>query len=301
MLVQALALTGEFESAVDLLEDLRCETGGAQIVVHMASDPSLQLRAMAAARARWRASRERPDSHITQQEFYSLFARRWRKLPPNEQAGWLDEILQALESGPDHPANSSFGQRVEFHSSRDTHLFQILNVIRELKSPEQVDAILRAHPKVAEAAQIYPQGLESLLSECRPGPAGGRGAGFGAGFIMGGSGRDRGLIDAMMAAHREDPAAIQMLLDEARRLHREDIDPDNPNLAPRVFWPSCHAYKVAMYWAGRISGRQAESLLTEIPDTDISLLATIEFAAGLLGLGEPFGVRMEHHPKRRRP
>ena len=114
-LVQTLAQSGDFESALGLLEDLSCEAGGAQILVHLASDPAIQLRAMAAARARWRAFREGPDSHFTQQEFYHLFSRHWRKIPANEQEGWVDEILQALESGPDHPTNAGFGQHVEFH------------------------------------------------------------------------------------------------------------------------------------------------------------------------------------------
>jgi hypothetical protein len=80
-------------------------------------------------------------------------------------------------------------------------------------------------------------------------------------------------------------------------LHLEDTDADDPNLAPHVFWPSCHAYKVAMYWAGRQLGKDAEPLLAEIPDADFALLASIDLAAGALGLPQHSGVRMGHHPK----
>jgi hypothetical protein len=47
-----------------------------------------------------------------------------------------------------------------------------------------------------------------------------------------------------------------------------------------------------------VLGLAAEALLTEIPDPDLALLASIEMAAGILGLPEYNGVRMEQHLKR---
>jgi hypothetical protein len=55
-----------------------------------------------------------------------------------------------------------------------------------------------------------------------------------------------------------------------------------------------------MYWAGKTLGKDAEPLLAEIPDRDIALLASIEMAAGMLGLPQHAGVRIEHRPEGRR-
>jgi hypothetical protein len=296
MLVQALAKGGKIEVALELLEDLSCETGGAGIIIHMSPDLVVQRRAMMAARARWRALRPKADpvdDPFSQHEFYSLFATHWRKLDAGEAESWLDEILQALESDPALPTNATFGERVHFHSLREAHLFEILDVLRELKAPEQVAGILRAYPKVEEAAEVYPLGLESLRSEL-PAKA------SGSGYMVAGSSQDRGLMEGMRAAQKDEASAVQQLLAEARRLHREDLNPEEPNLAPHVFWPACHAYKVAMYWAGKKSGMDAEPLLDQIPDTDFAILAGIELAAGTLGLDQPFGVRMTQHANRYR-
>jgi hypothetical protein len=81
MLVQSLAQSGDVETAVGLLEDLNFETRGAELVIHVASDPALQRRAMFAARERWRALRKRPNSpNLGQDEYYHLFSQHWRKL-----------------------------------------------------------------------------------------------------------------------------------------------------------------------------------------------------------------------------
>ncbi len=301
MLVQALVHNGSFEAALELLEDLNCEVGGAQAVVHLAADPAVQRRAMFAARERWRAARKHPDlpeAHFTTREFYRFFSQHWRKLEPNEQEDWLDEILRVIETDPDRQGGRfGFGGKVEFHSTRDMRLFEILNVLRALKPADQVEAILRAQPAVAEAAEIYPLGLESLMAERSSiAKSGQRGGGFG--YVGSASGSDSRSLADVMALRRGDPSAVQHLLTEAHHLYQEDTDPNNPNMAPRVFWPSCHAYKVAMYWAGKSSGKDAEPLLAEIPDADFALLASIELAAGVLGLPEHCGWHMGNHPRR---
>jgi hypothetical protein len=51
-----------------------------------------------------------------------------------------------------------------------------------------------------------------------------------------------------------------------------------------------------MYFAGKQQGKGAETLLAHIPDADIELLASIELAAGALGLPQHSGLRMEHRP-----
>ncbi len=295
MLVRSLLQSGDVETAIELLEDLNCETGEADVVVRVASDPALQRRAMLAARERWRALRKRPDfpwPALAQHEFYRLFSQHWRKLEPSEAETWLDEILLAIETDPDHPAGFRFGDGVELHSARDGHLFEILNVLRTLKPPDQVEAILRVHPDV-DAARVYLLSLETSTAQQRPAPQSGRREGS----IGGSSGFGDRRVAAMRAAQRGDPSAVQPLLAEARRLHLEDTDTNDPNLIPRIFWPSYHAYKVAMYWAGKHLGKDAEPLLAEIQDPDFALLASIDLAAGALGLPQHSGVQIEHYPK----
>ena len=138
MLVQSLAQSGDFETAMGLLEDLNCETGGAQAVVHFASDRAVQRRAIFAARERWRTYRTRADfitAAFAQHDFYHLYSQHWLKLELAEQESWLSEILLAIDSDPDHPTRSGFGGRVELHSMRDAHLFEVLNVLRTYNVP----------------------------------------------------------------------------------------------------------------------------------------------------------------------
>ena len=299
MLVQSLAQRGDLEAAVRLLEDLDYEVGGAPAVVHFASDPRLQRRAMSAARERWRAWRRKAGIRnepfaAGRREFYSLFALHWRKLPPEEQQVWLREVLSAIETDADQPMVGRFGEDVEFHSTREFLLFQMLGVMRALLPPDEVERILLLHPAVGAAARQYPLGMESLMAEKLPAPRTGQ-AGEHTGFRYAGSGfagsrDDLRSFELTMAALRGDPTAVPHLMSEARHLY--DIDIARPNTAPRAFWPSCHAHKVAMYWAGKKLGKDAENWLAEIPDPDLALLAGINMAAGALGLAEHHGLRM---------
>jgi hypothetical protein len=295
-LIQSLAKSGDFETALALLEDQRYDTEGEAAVVQLATDPIVQRRAMFAARERWRALLHSPDrTHdpFASNQFYHLVSNHLTKLESAEQQSWLDEILLALESTPETPGGFRFGEHVQLHNTRDAYLFFILNVLRKLKPPEQVEAILKAHPNVAEAAKIYPLGLESLKGQQRPaGQTNDRPSGIGMGGA--GSGRNLQQMDVMLATHHGDASAIQRLLVEAHEFYRADTDAVEPNRAPRVFWPSCHAYKVALYFAGKSMDQDAEPLLGEIPDSGFALLASIELAAGALGVPTHFGVRMTH-------
>jgi len=297
-LVQALAENGDFENALALLEDPTLEVGGAQVVAHRSADPAVQRRAMAAARERWLAQRTQPGPRgrrFAERDYLHLFSTLWRKLEAGQQELWLDEILRAIETDPDQPTLFGLGEKVQLHSTRDARLFEVLNVLRALKPPEQVEAILRDRPEVAAAARIYPLGFESVLAERPPAPVGGP-RGFGSGGS--GSPSDNRLRAAMVAAFRGDPSAVQDLLAEAHRLYSEDAGAEDPNQAPLVFWPSCQAYREAMYWAGKFSGLAAEAMLAGIPDADMALLASIELAAGTLGLPKHSGTRMEYRPRR---
>jgi phage tail protein X len=186
--------------------------------------------------------------------------------------------------------SARFGEHVELHSARAANLFHLLNILRAVRAPDQVEAVLAAHPDVATAAKVYPLGLESLMAQKPPvAPAGTRSTGF----VCVASGRDTGMIEAVIAARDGDTSAVQRFMNEAKHRYAIDTDAERPNRAPRVFWPSCSAYKTAMYWAGKMSGMDAEPLLEQVPDRDLRLLSSVELAAGALGLPQHSGVSME--------
>jgi hypothetical protein len=291
-LVQSLAVNNEMEAAVSLLEDLNLDVGGAGIILHLAPDLATRRRAMYAARERWRSRHERSDSHRGGvEEFYSLLSQYWRQLEPAEAESWLDEAVLAIENDPDGEMSARFGEHVELHSVRAANLFQLLNLLSALRSPDQVEAILAAHPEVAAAAKVSPLGVESLPAQKPPAaPAGTRRAGF---IYMGSVEDAAWMIEAVTAARDGDTSALQRFLNDAQYRYALDTDAERPNFAPRVFWPSCSAYKTAMYWAGKMSGMDAEPLLEQVPDRDLRLLSSVELAAGALGLPQHSGMSME--------
>jgi hypothetical protein len=249
----------------------------------------------------WRASRgdpKRPMSRRMASDFYSLVSHHWRVLGAEEARRWLDEILATIESDPDERVGFGFGQHVRRHSSRDVHLFHVLNMLRALRPEQDVEAILARHPDVAVAALTFPLGLESVVAQSQRPPGDGKAA-DGIGFITSGSSNARELIPTLTAAYRGDPSAVDGLLAEAHRVHKEDANPENPNLAPLAFWPSSGAYKRALYWAGRLIDPDAKRLLSEIPEPDLALLASVELAAGLLGVDEYHGMQMTGRPRPR--
>jgi hypothetical protein len=77
-----------------------------------------------------------------------------------------------------------------------------------------------------------------------------------------------------------------------QELYRQDTDPQSPNRAPSVFWPSCHAYQTEFHSAGQRQAPNPDALLAAIPDLDIALLAAIAYAAGAQGLPPPAGARI---------
>ncbi len=81
-------------------------------------------------------------------------------------------------------------------------------------------------------------------------------------------------------------------MSEAHYQYIEDLDPQKAQNAPRPFWPFCHAYKVAIHWAGEQLVADGEPLLAEIPDSDFVTLSTIELAAAMAGLPQHYGVRI---------
>lgn len=293
MLVQALAEGGDLRSAVELLEDLTCDVGGAGSVMQTAPDLATKVRALRAARARWRWQRANHELLRARRgdDFYELLAWHWRVLG-DEASPWLDEVLQAIASEPDRKQVSGYADGVILHSSRDIHLFAVLNMLRALRSDAEMSAILARHPDVAKAAVRFPLGLESVVTQPSPGPPEGASKEPGFCYVGSGSAREMALIPAMMAAHRGERTAIRVLLDAAHDELRADTDAAGGNLAPIVFWPSCAAYRRAFYWAGKIIGGDATALMGEVSQPELVALASIELAAGVAGLDAFSGVQV---------
>lgn len=289
MLAQGLAKSGEFEAALELLQDPNCTPA---LGPEWTDDPSMRRRFLLAAREGWRARNRRAGQGAPRCEgFYRLYAQHWRALPREKAEALLDEIVDMIRSEPDQPTHSIY-PRVQFvESHAASQLFQVLNVLQAIMPAERVHALLRAYPELERAAEIYPLGIESVMAEPRPARSA---SGFG--FAM--TGGDPAWQATVMSALRGDSDAVKNLLEDAHQALREDTDPGNPNLAPRVFWPSCGAYKAALYHAGRLYGSDAESRLDEIPDRDFQLLSRIEMAAGIAGLSYMGGFHMSRRQPR---
>lgn len=285
MLARGLADHGELDAAVELLRDPICIPG---LGWTWSNDPPVQRRLLLAARDGWRARRQQPEHWQPRSEhFYHWCSQYWRSLERGEAGQLLDEVLSVIRGEPDYPARYRFGriQFVESHAA--AQLFIVFNVIRALKPAEDVRTLLAAYPELEHAVEIYPLGIESMRAEPQSAPAG-------PSFSRSGGGSDRGNAQAesMMGALRGDPNAVRHLLNLAHEAYRQDTDPGNPNLMPRVFWPSCEAYKVALYFAGKGFGMEAVSHLDKIPDGDFQVLASIELAAAVAGLTQWGGITM---------
>ncbi|MBL8233420.1 MAG: hypothetical protein JNL98_33295 [Bryobacterales bacterium] len=101
--------------------------------------------------------------------------------------------------------------------------------------------------------------------------------------------RARGWASLASAALRYQDRELGLKLLErglvdARELYKTDADPDQPNLAPRVFWPSAAAFRSLFYQAAKLHQDEAEVLLERCPDADIRVLGQIEIAAAWLGV-----------------
>jgi hypothetical protein len=77
-------------------------------------------------------------------------------------------------------------------------------------------------------------------------------------------------------------SALHRAIADARLLHKQDADADNPNLAPRAAWPSTDAFRAIFYRAARTLGPDAEPLLERIPDPEINIMARVMMAAAWL-------------------
>ena len=216
-------------------------------------------------------------------DFVQLFAYSWKELPPEEAVAMAHMIVERAAEEPDAGGSYRFSQGIQLTSPRQIHLFQILHVLRHL-DPPLAQSLIDSHDQLAMAARRYPNGLETIHEELQAEieRRKAEGATCEGGYILMGDpadfDRQRKLIDA---SRKGD---FGTLIADAIEQYREDTSPENPNNAPKEYWPSTGAFRTVFYEAGKQLGAEGAKLLEQIPDEDLRLFATIELAAALAGV-----------------
>jgi hypothetical protein len=62
-------------------------------------------------------------------------------------------------------------------------------------------------------------------------------------------------------------------------LYKQDSDPDNPNQAMKLFWPSVHAWRDVLDTSSKISTATTFEVLKEIPDREVQVLEEVMVAS----------------------
>ncbi|MBL0159142.1 MAG: hypothetical protein IPP47_18815 [Bryobacterales bacterium] len=77
--------------------------------------------------------------------------------------------------------------------------------------------------------------------------------------------------------------AIDKGLTACAALYKLDSNADDPNEAPREYWPSVQHYRNLLYKAAKVNGTETALLLVKINDPDLQLMGRIEVARSLMG------------------
>ena len=234
-------------------------------------------------------------------EFEWVFRAHWRELPEEEAREVLRELVDRALGEPDTPMQGTFDEgRVVFTSKREHTLFELLSVLRRL-APTWAEVLVERFGELRAAAARYPAGWDTILEEDerRRRAMEASGAVCEGDYLFAGNPSDRPYALALHDAMRGQ-VGFEVALSEARAKYGEDADPDAPNAAPKEFWPSTARYRNALFAAGKTLGEEAEPLLTEIPDREVRLLASVELAAALAGLPELPSIQREYRPGMRR-
>ncbi len=78
--------------------------------------------------------------------------------------------------------------------------------------------------------------------------------------------------------------AVHKGMNTAKALYKGDIDANDPNTAPKAFWPSNNLWQQALGVATKINSVDAMAYLDEIPDDGIRVFSQIAMARTLLGV-----------------
>jgi hypothetical protein len=220
--------------------------------------------------------------------FVGMFGHFWNEFPPEEALSIVRTIVDQAVKEPDAGTSASYPNEIHFSSPRQDTLFLIFHVLRHVDS-SAAESLLASHDQLAIAVRRYPNGLETMNEEskveaerrkaeqvaCEGGTC------QGGGYILTGDPRDfdrqRQIIDAVRNGD------FAPAIEDALEKYQEDTSPDAPNYAPKEYWPSTGAFRSTLYQAGKRLGSDAGRLLEQIPDDDLRLFASIEFAAALSG------------------
>jgi len=304
-LVNIMLQHGQLDAAFDYVNQGGVPSsfpyGYAVNLMHMLDDER-RLTVLRRAIAAWRASRdaelmpkpgipeiEGHSSHIPlfhlQLRFIRLFQGQWKILPADEALAVVHEIVSLALEQPDLGTSAGYGDDIRITSSRSHVLFEVLHVLRHL-DPPLAESLIADHEQLAVAARRYPNGYETMQEELeeRRKQMEASGATCGGGFIMAGDPRDRAYQLALRQSSQGGDFGPP--IDHALERYVEDTASDNPNHAPKTFWPSTCAFRTILHAAGKRLGSEANRLLDRIPDEDLRLFAEIELAAALAGLPE---------------
>jgi len=215
--------------------------------------------------------------------FIQLFLGRWALLPAAEAREIAREIVRAALDEPDHPMNFGYGDGPAISSKRVNSLFQILHVLRHL-DPPLADSLIADHAQLAAVAVRYPNGLETVRQEAEERQRKASGQSSDSEDGVGGDPRDFPFQRALLVASRDGD--FKPAMEHALEEYREDTGPENPNYAPKEFWPSTSRFRKLFYRAGRKLGTQATDYLEMVPDDDLRLFAGIELAGAVAGVAE---------------
>jgi len=80
---------------------------------------------------------------------------------------------------------------------------------------------------------------------------------------------------------------IEKGMSAAGKVYKDDTNPDDPNQAPRAFWPSVAGWRAMLSMASDISPLWASTLLKEIPDEEARTLGQLGIATALLQAEAP--------------
>ncbi len=223
--------------------------------------------------------------------FFPLFRQWWTILPRNEAFKLAKEIVHRILESPDSGVNGQIGDAL-FTSTTALEIFQIFDVLLAL-DPERTHELVAKHLELGKALQRYPKGLESMEEEAESAKMPPRGPNQRGCFIIG---SDMNYGRALLEA--DDTGDFNKLLEYAWNSYREDALSDDPNHAPKAFWPSTSKFRTIFYKMGKRSRETMDENLDSVPDSELRLFAQIEHAAGLCGLPELGSVAMRQ-PSRR--
>ena len=94
--------------------------------------------------------------------------------------------------------------------------------------------------------------------------------------------RGAGEVYLLMDEKDDAKKVVEQGLKAADKMFRQDSEGDDPNQALKAYWPSTDAYRGMLRLAARISPVWAVSLLKDLPDNDVKVVAETALAAAWL-------------------